>query len=236
MYETKLYQVVTDFFTTPKNGYISGIGYEIFLPKKVDYHSEKLPMIVFLHGAGERGGMEDLTNINCIGLSSALVNDVKDVPAIVLCPRCPNGMVWNNIIFTVKELIDQVAADYNVDPHRITATGLSMGGYGTWELATTYPDFFAGIAPICGGGFPWRAINLFKTPVWAFHGDQDDTVPPHLSYDMVDEIRKIGGTASLTIFHGIGHCSWDDAYWYTTLVEWLLERKREDLTPPDGAQ
>lgn len=232
MDDTKLYHVVSDLFVSPKNGYIPGIAYELFLPKKLDWKKEKLPLIVFLHGAGERGGMKDLTNVHCIGLSSIVACDAKDIPAIILCPRCPEDMVWNNIIFTLKELIDKVAAEYNVDMHRITATGLSMGGFGTWELGITYPEFFAGLAPICGGGFPWRAGNLAKTPVWAFHGDKDDTVPVEMSYQMVNSARNFNDKVRFTIFNNVGHCSWDDAYWYTTVIDWLLEQKRDDLTFP----
>lgn len=232
MNDTKFYHVITDQFVTEKNGYIPGLAYEVFLPKNKDYKKEQLPMIVFLHGAGERGGMQDVTNINCIGLSSAVACDAMDLPAIILCPRCPEDIVWNNIIFTVKELIDKVAAEYNADPHRITATGLSMGGFGTWELGITYPEFFAGIAPICGGGFPWRAGNLRNTPVWTFHGDKDDTVPIEMTYQMVNAVRNQGGNARFTIFNDVGHGSWDDAYWYTTVVSWLLEQRREDLTFP----
>lgn len=232
MQDTKLYHVVTDLFVSPKNGYIPGIAYELFLPKNKDWKTEQLPLIVFLHGAGERGGLENVSNINSLGLSCAVAYDVREIPAIVLCPRCPEDMVWNNIIFTLKELIDKIATDYNVNMQKITATGLSMGGFGTWELGIAFPEFFAGIAPICGGGFPWRAGNLTKTPVWAFHGDIDDVVPIEMSYQMVNAVRKSGGNAKFTIFNNVGHCSWDDAYWFTELVEWLLAQKREDLTFP----
>ena len=232
MDDTKLYHVVSDLFVSPKNGYIPGIAYEVFLPKNKDWKSEQLPMIVFLHGAGERGGMENLSNAHCIGLSNAVACDAMDIPAIILCPRCPEDMVWNNIIFTLKELIDKIAAEYNADMHRITATGLSMGGFGTWELGITYPEFFAGLAPICGGGFPWRAGNLRNTPIWTFHGDADDCVSIELTRQMVDAARNGGANVRFTIFNGVDHCSWDSAYWYTTLVQWLLEQRREDLTFP----
>ena len=232
MDDTKLYHVVSDLFVSPKNGYIPGIAYEVFLPKNKDWKAEQLPMIVFLHGAGKRGGMENLSNAHCIGLSNAVACDAMDIPAIILCPRCPEDMVWNNIIFTLKELIDKIAAEYNVDMHRITATGLSMGGFGTWELGITYPEFFAGLAPICGGGFPWRAGNLRNTPIWTFHGDADDVVSIELTRQMVDAARNGGANVRFTIFNGVDHCSWDSAYWYTTLVQWLLEQRREDLTFP----
>ena len=101
-----------------------------------------------------------------------------------------------------------------------------MGGFGTWEMGVTYPSFFAAIAPICGGGFSWRASALKDMPVWAFHGDADDVVPISYSQTMVDAVNAAGGNAKFTIFPGVNHNSWDPAYLDTNVVEWLLEQKR----------
>ncbi len=201
------------------------IGYYVYLPK--DFKKEdKYPMIVFLHGAGERGnGKEDLELVKVNALCK-YASEGKEYPAILLCPQCPKNFVWNNIVVELKALIDSVADEYGADKSRISITGISMGGFGTWEMGLTYPDFFSAIAPVCGGGLSWRCDLLKNTPVWAFHGDADDVVPPKNSYEMVDAVNAKGGHAKLTVFHGVGHGSWDSAYLETNAVEWLLLQKR----------
>ena len=204
------------------------IGYYVFLPK--DFKKEdKYPMIVFLHGAGERGnGKEDLKLVNVNALSK-YASEGKEYPAILLCPQCPPNFVWNNVVIELKALIDSVAEEYGADKSRISITGISMGGFGTWEMGLTYPDFFSAIAPVCGGGLSWRCDLLKNMPVWAFHGDADTVVPPKNSYEMVDAVNAKGGHAKLTVFHGVGHGSWDSAYLETNVVEWLLSQKRVDF-------
>ncbi len=204
------------------------IGYYIFLPK--DYSNEKkYPMIVFLHGAGERGnGKDELDKIKENALPH-YASEGKEYPAILLCPQCPSRIVWNNIVFELKALIDKVAAEYNADMSRVSITGISMGGFGTWEMGLTFSSFFSAIAPVCGGGLSWRCENLKNTPVWAFHGDADGVVPPKNSIEMVDSVNAKGGNAKLTIFHGVEHNSWDSAYLETTVVDWLIEQKRENF-------
>ena len=204
------------------------IGYYVYTPK--DYsRDKKYPMIVFLHGAGERGnGKDELDKISKNALAK-YAKEGREYPAILLCPQCPSRIVWNNIVFELKALIDKVAKDYNADMSRISITGISMGGFGTWEMGLTFSNFFSAIAPVCGGGLSWRCENLKNTPVWAFHGDADGTVPPKNSLEMVDSVNAKGGKAKLTIFHGVGHDSWDSAYLDTTVVDWLLSQKRDDF-------
>ena len=202
----------------------TSLGYIVYKPKDV---TPGLPMIVFLHGAGERGTDLELVNVNAI--PKYLKEGSREIPAIVLCPQCPAGFVWNNLVVTLKALIDKVAAEYAVDTDRIAITGISMGGYGTWEMGYTYGDFFSCAAPVCGGGVSWRSGEgkLTKIPVWAFHGDADTVVPPVNSIENVDRINAAGGNAKLTLFHGVAHNSWDPAYCETTVIEWMLAQKRK---------
>ncbi len=219
---------MTESIFSAANGQFD-IGYYVYLPK--DYSKDKrYPLIVFLHGAGERGnGKDELHKINKHGLAK-YASEGMDIPAILLCPQCPERIVWNNIVFELKALIDKTAKEYNADMSRITITGASMGGFGTWEMGLTYSNFFAGIAPICGGGLSWRCGNLCKTPIWAFHGDADNIVPLKNSVEMVDSVNKNGGSAKLTVFHGVAHNSWDSAYLETKLIDWLLAQNREDFS------
>ena len=201
------------------------LGYYIYEPKQ--RNAEKLPMIVFLHGARERGnGTTDLEKVKVHGLPK-YINEGKEYPAIVLAPQCPKGIVWNNIVFALKELIDNVIENYNVDTKRVSITGLSMGGFGTWEMGIIYPELFSAIAPVCGGGLTWRCDLLKNIPVWAFHGDIDTTVLLKNSIEMVDAVNKFGGNARLTIMHNVGHNCWDEAYTASNVIEWLLSQSKE---------
>ena len=189
---------------------------------------EALPMIVFLHGAGERAnageGKEELVAVNGI---PRYIKEGRFLPhAVVLCPQCPRDRVWNQITEPLKALIDRIAAAQKVDPDRITLTGLSMGGYGTWEMGISYPGFFAALAPICGGGISWRAAAIGKTPVFAYHGMLDETVPSRNSTEMCDALRAAGGNVDLTLFAYAAHHSWDRAYLGTDLLSRLLAAKR----------
>ena len=124
------------------------------------------------------------------------------------------------------ELIDFIVAEYGIDTDAISLTGLSMGGYGTWEMGMSYPGFFSALAPVCGGGISWRAGLIGKTPVWAFHGAEDTIVPPSNSHEMCSKLRAAGGNAMLTIFEYDGHNVWDHAYENTTVISWLLSKRR----------
>lgn len=126
----------------------------------------------------------------------------------------------------MKELIDFIVREYNIDTNRISITGISMGGFGTWEMALTYPNFFAAIAPVCGGGMSWRAGALKNLPIWAFHGDADNVVPIKNSVEMVNAVIAAGGNAKLTVFHNVTHNSWDEAYTSSNVVEWLVSKCR----------
>lgn len=203
------------------NRRIEKINYLLHLPKAVPYGG--LPLIIALHGAGERG--DDFSKIAVHGLPKYIEAGL-DLPAVVIAPQCPEGYIWNLLTEELKELIDFVIEKYGVDKTRVSITGLSMGGYGTWEMGMSYPGFFAALAPVCGGGVSWRAELIGKTPVWAFHGDCDTVVPPINSIEMCDRLKTAGGNVRLTIFHGVGHESWEPAYEDTKVIEFLLSAKR----------
>lgn len=204
------------------NKQISELKYMLHLP--AGYTKEKsYPLLVALHGAGERG--EDVEKV-CVHGVMKYIKAGKNVPAVVIAPLCPSELVWNHLTAELFELINYVAGEYAVDTEAISLTGLSMGGFGTWEMGICYPGFFAALAPVCGGGMSWRVKNIGKTPVRAFHGDLDDVVPPFNSYDMVDKLNKSGGNATLTVFNGVGHNSWEPAYESTDVIDWLISQRR----------
>ncbi len=206
----------TDFEKTSK----SDFGYIVYTPKKV---TKNLPLLVCLHGAGERGnGTSDLNKVNVHGVSRYCSDGTFELDAIVLCPQCPTGTVWNKMTVELKALIDRVAAKYSVDTKKISLTGLSMGGFGTWEMALTYPDYFSCFAPVCGGGMAWRCDALKGKSIWAFHGNDDPTVAFSNSVEMVDKARAFGADVKFTIFDKVGHNSWESAYLDTKVVDWLL--------------
>ena len=147
--------------------------YLLFVPK--DYHARpdrSFPLILFLHGAGERG--DDLDLVARHG-PPKIVRQREDFPFIVVSPQCPAEQWWRAQPLAV--LLDEVQARLRVDPDRIYLTGLSMGGYGVWEMALTYPHRFAAIAPVCGGGVPLCIARIAHLPAWVFHGAEDDVVP-----------------------------------------------------------
>src|SRR5688572_30823837 len=147
--------------------------YLLFLPEAYGKDpAKKWPTILFLHGAGERGSDVNLVKVHG---PPKIVEQKKDFPFIVISPQCPSGEWWDPQ--TLIALLDEVSADHAVDPDRVYLTGLSMGGYGTWETAIRYPDRFAAIAPICGGGNKHRVRGIKHVPTWVFHGDKDGAVP-----------------------------------------------------------
>lgn len=196
--------------------------YLIYLPRDYDANRrEGFPVLLFLHGAGERGN--DLSLVRKNG-TPGFVESMEDFPFILVSPQCPAGEVWDSE--RLMAVLDEVVATYSTDTNRIYCTGLSMGGYGTFALAAAYPWRFAAIAPVCGGGFPLTAQKLKNIPVWAFHGDQDPVVPPSESKKMVDAINFFGGQAKLTLYPGVGHNAWEPAYSDPELYHWLLQHKK----------
>jgi predicted peptidase len=197
--------------------------YLLYLPKDYAQKSQKWPLMLFLHGAGERGN--DLNLVKKHG-PPKLVGQGKDLPFIIVSPQCPSGQWWLEKVDVLLALLDEIQSTYPVDPNRVYLTGLSMGGYGTWTLACQHPDRFAAIVPICGGGQSFMADRLKNVPVWAFHGAKDPTVPLRETQQMVDAVTKSGGQARLTVYPEAGHDSWTVTYENPELYQWLLSHKR----------
>lgn len=200
-----------------------GMNYIVFHPDEY----RDLPLLVYLHGAGERG--KDISHLYRHGIPK-LIGEGREINAVVLCPQCPEHRVWNNVVDITKGIIDKVADEFEIKKDRICITGSSMGGFGTWMMGKTYPSFFAGIAPVAGGGMSWRTAKLKTTPVLAFHGTEDDTVPYIYSKLMTDGVNNSGGQAELIALEGYGHNDGIDfAYKNTQIIDWLINQRRTNF-------
>jgi len=195
------------------------MDYLLYLPK--DYAKrESWPLVLFLHGSGERGDNLDLVKVHG---PPKLIDAGKDFPCIVVSPQCPKDRRWEPI--ELVALLNDLGKKYKVDDRRVSVTGLSMGGFGAWELAAYAPHRLAAIAPICGGGEKYWAKQFAHLPVWAFHGAKDTGVPLERSQIMVDALRKNGGEPKLTIYPEAGHDSWTETYDNPEFYKWLLAQK-----------
>jgi predicted peptidase len=188
----------------------------------------KQPLILFLHGGDERG--DDIDQVKIHGIPKVVERE-EDFPFITVSPQCPENTWWVELTDALDALLVQVISRQPVDLNRIYLTGISMGGYGTWHWSTLYPDRFAAIAPICGGGppfhgYPERICALKKLPVWAFHGAKDEVVPLTESEVLVETLKKCGGNVRFTVYPDAGHDSWTQTYDNPDLYSWLLEHKR----------
>jgi len=201
------------------------LDYLLYIPEEVPGAGKKRPLMLFLHGAGERGNDLELVKRNGPPM---LVAEGKTFPFIIASPQCPKDISWSNPekIIALNALIDELIATYPIDESRIYLTGLSMGGFGTWSLAATYPERFAAIVPICGGGNRMEARRLVNMPIWVFHGAKDQVVPTSMSQDMVDALKKKGSDVKFTVYPETGHNSWVEAYNNPELYEWLLKQNK----------
>ena len=200
------------------------LDYLLFLPQDYGKQADKKwPLMLFLHGAGERGS--DVNKVKIHG-PPKIVEQKKDFPFIVVSPQCPEGKGWEPE--EVIALLDEIQSKYKVDPDRVYLTGLSMGGFGTWETATQHPERFAAIAPICGGGRPFMARRLKAMPTWVFHGEKDPVVPIKRSEEMVEALKAAGGDVKFTRYPEAGHDSWTETYNNPALYDWFMEHKRSD--------
>ena len=210
---------------TTHETHLSSISeYLLYLPQ--DYKEtgyKRWPLVLFLHGAGERGS--ELEAVKKNGLPK-LVAEGQDFPFIIASPQCPTDRWWSTDDLNI--LLDDLIERYEVDIDRIYATGLSMGGFGTWELAARFPERFAAIAPVCGGGDPMLACRLKDIPTWAFHGAEDVVVFPYQTENMVEALRNCGGNVQYTLYAHADHDSWTPTYANTELYEWLLQQKRKN--------
>ncbi len=216
----------------PKFAADAKINYLLFLPADYQANSSKRwPLIFFLHGAGERGS--EVSKVAVHGPPKYIASH-PDFPFVMVAPQCPTDEHWSND--QLMSLLDDVTTRYQADPTRIYLTGLSMGGYGTWNLGTSFPERFAAIVPICGGGdlintllnkSGRHAAALKTLPVWAFHGGRDTTVPMAESERMVKTMKDLGDKeVELTIYPEASHDSWTQTYNNPKLYEWLLQHQR----------
>ena len=196
--------------------------YLLYLPPNYDRAArERWPLVLFLHGAGERG--DNLEAIKQHGLPK-LIAAGREFPFIVVSPQCPADTRWE--IQALETLIDEIARTHRVDADRIYVTGLSMGGFGTWSLAQRRPERYAAVVPICGGGDPRFAVKLKHLPIWAFHGARDDVVRPIETERMIQAIRDAGGSPRHTVYPDAGHDAWTQTYENEELYTWLLAQRR----------
>ena len=216
------------------------LPYRLLQPANIEA-GKKYPLVIFLHGAGERGDDNKAQLKNGVGAFSRADSREK-FPCFVFAPQCPKDkkwveMDWGGATGTAPAdpgptqalllgAVDALGKEFTIDPDRIYLTGLSMGGYGTWDLITRHPEKFAAAIPVCGGGDKDKAAAAKPVPVWAFHGLADNVVMPVRTQDMVAGLRAAGGTVALTEFPGVAHDSWTMAYSEPNLLHWLFAQRR----------
>lgn len=207
----------------------TSLRYLLHLPPDHGNAGRKWPMILFLHGAGERGTDIELLKLHGI---PKIVEAQPDFPYVTVAPQCAEGSWWPLHLKELDALVQQATLLYDVDVDRIYLTGISMGGYGAWNLATAYPDRFAAVAPICGGGDPDSVCAMKDVPVWAFHGARDNVVLIRESRKMVDALRECGGSVRFTIYPNAGHDAWTRTYENPRLYEWFDSHHKTPGTAP----
>ncbi len=195
------------------------LGYLLYLPK--DYSKQKAPLLLFLHGSGERG-VGNLPLVKKHGPPKIVEH--KPLPFVVVSPQCPTDQRWDAAV--LSELLDEIVANYEIDENRIYLTGLSMGGSGTWLLAASDQQRFAAIAPLCGRGELASAKKLAGLPTWVFCGAKDRQQTVQNAKDMAQAITNAGGKAKLTIYPDLPHDCWTVTYDNPEFYTWLLSHKK----------
>jgi len=219
---------------------LAGVNLQYRLLKPENYDpKEKYPLVIFLHGMGERGddnaaqlkwGVEEFTKSE----------NRKKYPCFLMAPQCPTkgNATWAGFGMEFQKeptepmrlLLDAIPAlmkDFSIDENRIYITGLSMGGFGTWDALVRKPELFAAAVPICGGGDVKTAEKVAKIPIWVFHGAKDNAVPVARSRDMVAALKKAGGAPKYTEYPSVGHDSWIPAYKDAEMFAWLFAQKKK---------
>ena len=215
----------------------NSISYQVLIPADYDGKTPA-PLLLFLHGAGERGSDNRAQLIHGRAMMEAVA---KKYGCIVVAPQCPKEKQWVEVHWGLKEhrmpvepsdpmaavigALDRLAERYSIDPKRVYVMGLSMGGYGTWDAIQRYPGRFAAAVPICGGGDSHGAQIMKKTPIWAFHGDKDGAVPVDRSRQMVEALKKIDVDIKYTEYAGAGHGIWNTVFATEEMVEWLFTQE-----------
>ena len=192
--------------------------YLLYTPENYD-KSKKFPLLVFLHGAGERG--DDVSLVGRYG-PFKYAAEGKQYPFVMVAPQCKADKYWGNYLESLDLFLDEIIEKYNIDEKRIYLTGLSMGGTGTWHWLMASPQRFAAAAPVCGTGVCWYACRIAHKPIWVTHGTADTVVPYDESVRMIKFLKKSGGEPILTPLEGVGHNAWDYAY-TDELTDWFLK-------------
>lgn len=233
------------FARKPETGFLNrmvqvgGVAYryQVYLPNEWNKH-QRWPVILFLHGIGERG--DDGIRGTQIGIAGAIRQNPERFPFIVVFPQCRAETYWFDSKMQRQALkaLDESIKEFHGDKRRVYLTGLSMGGYGVWDVARKNPGKFAAVAPVCGGiarafdqlaSLP-KSANMYdevakqigRTPVWVFHGEVDPAVPVVESRRMVEALKAAGGDVRYSEYPGVGHNSWDKAYNEPDFIPWLL--------------
>tara|TARA_R110002111_G_scaffold75888_5_gene120288 strand:- start:889 stop:1740 length:852 start_codon:yes stop_codon:yes gene_type:complete len=210
------------------------LPYRLLVPENAEC---PMPVLVFLHGAGERG---DDNHRQLVHGTDFLRTAASEFNCIVIAPQCPKTKSWaaferidgelvlhdelTEPLEKVVALVDSLAEEFEVDTDRLYIMGLSMGGYGSWDAIARYPGKFAAAAPICGGGHPSMAHKMVDTPVWAFHGDDDNVVPVERSREMIQAIKDAGGDPKYTEYPGVNHGSWVPTFAEPGLLPWITSQ------------
>ncbi len=218
-------------YDSPTAGHERKFG--MFVPYNYNESRRKWPLILFLHGYGESGDDVELTRKHGPLKEGILRNNF---PFLVVAPQCPKPKpepallmnAWRNLEPDVTKILDEVKRDYRVDTTRIYLTGLSMGGFGAFCLAEDWPDTFAAVAPVCGGGDASALNKCSRLPFWIFHGEKDHTVPYNRSVEMADALKAFGADVQITLYPDLAHDCWTATYSNDKLYAWFLSHKMEE--------
>jgi len=228
-------------FSQYKNSKNEILNYRVLYP---DYDTiRKYPLVIFLHGSGERG------NDNKAQLKWGVMNFATDRamvlhPAFIIAPQCPKNKTWSNVdnylsnsavrlkatpskpMALLMELVHEFIKNNRVDTNRIYITGLSMGGYGTYDALERYPNLFAAAVPVCGAGDTSKAKSIAHIPIWIFQGNEDAAVNPKYAKEMFYALNKAGANPGFTMYPGVGHFSWLAAYSDPMMMAWLFRQHK----------
>jgi predicted peptidase len=196
------------------------LRYLLYLPEGYDAAGKPWPLVLFLHGSGERGA--SLTAVTHQGLPKLAGG--KSLPFILVAPQVPEGEIWS--ADALKALLDELQAKLRIDPDRVYLTGLSMGAFGAWDLAIANPDLFAALLVISGGGNPVEVCRLKSVPVWIVQGRKDDVIPVSWAEELGKRLERCAGNVKVTIYPDAGHDAWSRTYEDPAVIEWMLAQRR----------
>ena len=231
-FEAKIYQ----------SSEAASLNYRIHLPENMD-QEKQYPLVLFFHGAGQRGN-DNNKQLECSVKDILAYSKNSNTPVIIVAPQCPTGEQWVNTPWgadahTMPEkpstsmaltigLLQKLQETLPVDASRIYVTGLSMGGFGTWDIVQRMPETFAAAMPVCGGGDAAIANAIRNVPIWVFHGGSDTVVKAKRSWDMVAALKKVGGKVTYTEYKGVRHGAWGRAYTDKEALKWLFDQKKSE--------